>query len=215
MFGYDAIVIVLALVSVALGLGIIIGRDRMRRGTEDELATAWRSYARSNKLSFVAAEGEWPSRSTPSIVGSTLAITAHREGESLATRLELKPKEAMLGRLVVTSEDDDDTDLARIQPEEMETSAIDHELRVYAAPASFAPTVLTKDVAKALSAFRMGTWVRLEYDRGRVSIEWRPGETNPARIDEARRLAARVAKVVNDAFAKGAPTAAAADEQAV
>jgi hypothetical protein len=202
MFGYDAIVIVLVVVSLALGLGIIIGRDRLRRGTEDELAIAWQRYARSHKLSFVAAQGEWPSRSTPSIVGATLSITAHREGESLATRLELKPKETMLGRLVVTSEDDDATDLARIDADQMETGGIDHELRVYAAPASFAPRVLTKDVAKALSAFRMGTWVRLEYDRGRVSIEWRPGETNPARIDEARRLAARVAKVVNEGFAK-------------
>jgi hypothetical protein len=213
MFGYDAIVIVLAVLSVALGLGIIIGRDRLRRGTEDELAQAWRNYARSHKLSFVAAEGEWPSRSTPSIVGATISITAHREGESLATRLELKPKETMLGRLVVTSEDDEASDLTLIEPQDMETSAIDLELRVYAAPASFAPRVLTKDVAKALSAFRMGTWVRLEYDRGRVSLEWRPGETNPARIDEARRLAARVAKVVNEGFAKANGATASGEEK--
>jgi hypothetical protein len=204
MFGYDAIAIVLVIVSLMLGLAIIIGRDRLRRGTEDELSAAWRRYARSHKLSFVDPAGEWPNRSTPRITGSTLAISAHREGESLATRLELKPKEAMLGRLLVTTEDDESTDLASVDSEH---ARIDPDLRIHAAPPAFATTVLTQDVVKALSAFRMGTWVRLEYDRGRVVIEWRPGEMNPARIDEARRLAARLAKVVNDAFAHPADDA--------
>ena len=77
---------------------------------------------------------------------------------------------------------------------------LDPAFVVHAKPAQLASSVLTKEVARALSAFRMGGHLSFEYERGRIVLEWRGGEENPARLDEATRLVKVVDAAMSAAF---------------
>jgi hypothetical protein len=194
--GPEVFVVALIIVSVVAAILVIVARDRSRRNDEGELSRVWAAYARAQGMELIVPEGEWPNRSVPRLVGAGVEIVAVREGEALVTRVEMRPPETVLGRLLVTTEGAG-TELPRAPIERQTMSA---ELYVFALPASFAERVLTEEVARALSAFRMGGWMRLEYEKGRIALEWRGGELNAARLDEARRLIARVSGAMNEAF---------------
>jgi hypothetical protein len=194
--GYDILAIALLIVSVTVATGWILARDGMRRGDEVEVGRVWASYARARGLVFEDGEGEGPARTLPRVLSDDLQITVIRDGERLATRLVLRPRHAMLGRLVVTT-DDDAADLPAIP---LDSQTMDAALHVFASPKTIVASVLSNDVVRALSGFRMGGFLRFEYGRGRVALEWKNGELNAARLDEARRLATLIADAVNDAF---------------
>ena len=198
MYGLDLIAALTVLVAIAVAFSIVIGRDRMRRGDENEVGRIWAAYARTQKLSYVAPEGDWPNRSVPRLVSDNLQIVLVREGDRVITRLELRPRESMLGRIIVTTEPSS-TDLPAVA---LQTKDLDHALHAFAKPPSLAESVLTRDVLRAIAAFRMGSALRVEYEKGRVILEWKSGEVNAARLDEARRLAALLARSLSAAFAR-------------
>jgi hypothetical protein len=196
--GYDVFAITLLLVSIVLAIVIVIVRYRLRQREEVDASQVWETYARDRKFTFVPGEGEWPNRSVPRIVSADgdLQIVLVRVGEQILTRMELRPRESLLGRLHVTTE----APVPNVPRVELTQELLDPALVVHAKPAQLATSVLTKDVARALSAFRMGGHLSFEYERGRIVLEWKGGEENPARLDEAIRLVKLVDEAMSAAF---------------
>ena len=205
--GYDILFSALVIVSIIVAILLVVARDRGRRSHEVEVGRTWATYAKEHGLSFVAAEGEWPNRSVPRVVSPEAELMLVRDGERILTRLERKPHETMLGRLIVTTDPAAGSGLPRVT---LSKDTLDFALSVFAKPASLAEAVLTRDVARAIDAFRMGGSLHFEYDRARIIIEWANGERNGARLDEAFSLAELACGVMEKAFARAATGAAGA-----
>jgi hypothetical protein len=200
MLGIDLFIAVVVVFSIVLTIFLLTMGERIRRDDELEVGRVWASYARKKGLSYVAPEGEWPLRSTPRLVSDDLQIVLIRDGDARITRLEIRPRDSMLGRLIVTTHDD----VADLPCVKLKDDMLDPAFRVFATPASLAETVLSREVARAISSFRMGRALRVEYERGRVVLEWQAGELNDARLDEARKLAETLGRSLSQAFVAGA-----------
>ncbi|CAN5921298.1 hypothetical protein BH11MYX4_BH11MYX4_29870 [soil metagenome] len=157
----------------------------------EELASAWRRYARTRGLDFVAPDGEWPNRSAPAITwtsdDATLRLTTVGREAKVRTRLTVRPRATLLGSLVWICEDGA---AARIRRAER--------------PAGFAQRIVGERVQRALLALRQRDRVTLCCRRGRVTVEWPGGELNDARLDEARRVGEEIARSVDEEFRRPA-----------
>src|SRR5262245_36553222 len=64
----------------------------------------WRSYATTHGFRFIAAEGEWPNRTNPSVTwfeqGARFALSLVGREHPLRTRLRVTPREVILGEIV-------------------------------------------------------------------------------------------------------------------
>ena len=196
--GYDIIVIAGMVLSIVAAILFIVMRDRLRRRDELDVSSTWAAYARTHDCTFVPPSGEWPNRSVPRLVDTSgdLQLVLVREGEEVVTRLELRPKESLLGRMHVTT----DATSPNLPHVVLTDDTLDPALTVFATPAQLAHAVLTKEVARALSGFRMGGSLSFEYARGRIVLEWKGGEQNGARLDEARVVAEAIDRAMSDAF---------------
>lgn len=199
--GYDFLVIALMVLSVVAAIVIVVARDRLRRRDEGGVSSVWAEYARANGFTFVAPSGEWPGRTVPRLVSADgeLQIVLVREGETVLTRMELRPHESLLGRLHVTTQSPA-PNLAQVS---LAQEKLDPALAVFSRPPQLAESVVTTDVARALSGFRMGGDLSFEYERGRIVLEWRGGERNGARLDEARRVLETIDRAMSAAFRRG------------
>jgi hypothetical protein len=200
--GYDLFVIALIVLSIVAAILFVVARDRLRRRDEGDVSSVWSDYARERGLTFVPPEGEWPNRSVPRLSGNDgdLQVVLVREGEEVVTRMELRPKESLLGRMHVTTADTAGApNLPRVVLEE---TVLDPALSVFSKPPQLAETVVTSDVARALSGFRMGGDLSFEYERGRIVLEWKGGERNGARLDEARRVVELIDRAMSAAFVR-------------
>jgi hypothetical protein len=153
----------------------------------EDLARSWRRYARTRALDFAQPHGEWPNRSAPAISWTsdhaTLRITTVGREAKVRTRLTVRPRATLLGSLVWIC---DAGGAARIATK--------------ARPAGLAQRVVGERVQRALLALRQRDRVTLGYRRGRVTVEWPGGETNDARLDDARRLGDEIARSINEEF---------------
>ncbi len=198
--GYDILAIGMTLLSVVAAILFIVIRNRLRRGDEGHVSSLWAKYARAHGWSFVAPDGEWPNRSVPRLLAANgdLQIVLVREGEQVVTRMELRPRESLLGRMHVTTE----ASIAKLPQVVLTDDTLDPAFTVFSKPPQLAEAVLTPEVARALSGFRMGGALSFEYERGRIVLEWKGGERNGARLDEARAVAAAIDRAMSAAFAR-------------
>lgn len=196
--GYDLFGIALALLSVVGAIVFLVVRNRLRRRDEGDMSSLWAEYARARGFAFVPPEGEWPNRSVPRVIGNDddLQIVLVREGELVVTRMELRPTESMLGRMHVTTR----ASTGNLPHVVLTEDVLDLALSVFSKPPQLAVTVITTEVARALSGFRMGGALSFEYERGRIVLEWNGGERNAARLDEARRVVEIVDRAMSSAF---------------
>lgn len=160
---------------------VVAARDRA------ELEVRWRAYAAARALEYVAASGEWPNRTSPAIRWTCdpaeLWLTTRGREAKRRTRLAVRPRGALLGSLVATTE-----------------GAAPGTLRTRERPAKFSDRLLPQEVTRRLLGFAQGERVTISYLRGRLSIEWPGGELNDARLDEARRLGELMARAMDSAF---------------
>ena len=197
--GYDIFVIALMVLSVIAAILFVVARDRLRRRDEGDVSSVWSDYARERGFTFVPPTGEWPNRSVPRLSArdGDLQVVLVREGEQVLTRMELRPRESLLGRMHVTTESSAAANLPEVVLTE---EVLDPALSVFSKPPQLAETVITSEVARALSGFRMGGDLSFEYERGRIVLEWKGGERNGARLDEARRVAEMIDRAMSAAF---------------
>ena len=196
--GYDILAIALLLLSVTGGILFIVARDRLRRRDEADVSSVWAEYARARGFTFVPAEGEWPNRSVPRLVSASgdLQVVLVREGELVVTRMELRPAESLLGRIHITTGESS----ANLPAVVLADDLLDPALSVFSKPPHLAESVITKDVARALSGFRMGGALSFEYERGRIVLEWHGGERNGPRLDEANGVLSAMNAAMSSAF---------------
>lgn len=159
----------------------------------EELAQAWRTYARRRGLEFVEPEGEWPNRTSPAILwsegGANVRLTAIGREARVRTRLVVRPRSALLGMAVLSLD---------------ESGARVHEREH---PAGFAKRISNATVVRSLHALHQRDRITLAYRRGRVTLEWPGGEQSDSRLDDARSIAAEVVATIEAEFR--APAAAA------
>jgi hypothetical protein len=153
----------------------------------EELARAWRGYAAKRGLAFVEPTGEWPNRTPPAMTwtdgSSELRLSALGREATVRTRLTVRPRSALLGVLtVVIAEGGAGTIAMRERPN------------------GFSQRLLTPHVERVLRGFRQRDRITFSYRRGRVILEWPGGEQNDARLDEARRVGAEIARAIEDEF---------------
>jgi hypothetical protein len=153
----------------------------------EELASTWKAFARTRGLELVAPEGEWPNRTAPALAWTAeraeLRITAVGREARVRTRLTVRPRGSLLGTMA------------------MELPAHGTEpAQLSERPANFAQRLLTDRVMRLLLGFRQHERVVVAYRRGRVVVEWPGGERNDARLDEAMRLGAEIARTLDDEF---------------
>lgn len=187
--GYDLLagllfVALTPLVVLAFVVSWILTHDR--RG---EVEGIWERYAASRGLELVPASGEWPNRTNPSIVwetdGLVFRLGLRGREKHVATRIEVRPRGTVLGTAVIS-------------PCGGET------FRMFEKPEGTAHRVFDDAAKKALLAFWQGDDVSVTYRRGLLTIAWSGGETSDARLDEARKVAERVATSVEDSFERAA-----------
>ena len=189
--GYDLLVAIffIALTPIVIAGFVLFWTINAR--DHDELAACWRSYAKQRSFDFVEPAGEWPNRTSPSIVwrdeerGAELRITSIGREAKVRTRLTVHPKSTLLGMMAVSISEGGD-------------------LHVRQQPSSFAARILTDEVKRMLLGFRQRQRVTIGYRRGRLTIEWPGGELNDARLDEARRMGLEIARAIDDAFRNAA-----------
>lgn len=197
----------LALPAVIAGFWL---RYRFASAEKARFEGIWERYARARSRDFSPSSGVWPNIDSARVTwqdehGSFVLESVLREGE-VCTRVSVRPPELLLGQILVSTEDGNRT-LAVAESLAGEGEPVD---RVFASayfvrerPAGFARRMLTEDVRKRLLAFRMGGYAALRYRKGHVSVVWRGGEENPARIDEAAELLRRASAAVSSAFHEG------------
>lgn len=154
----------------------------------EELASAWRAYAKKRHLDFEAPEGEWPNRTAPAMAwtdgNAALRIGAVGREANVRTRLVVRPRSTLLGKLEVA----------------LDRSGIGPDLELREHPPGFGQRILSDDVKRALHSLRQRDRVTLSYRRGRVVVEWPGGERSDARLDEARRVGAEIARTIEEEF---------------
>ena len=187
--GYDLLagllfVALTPLVVLAFVVSWIMTHDR--RG---EVEATWERYAKARNLTFVAAEGEWPNRTNPSIVwesdGLVFRLGLRGREKHVATRIEVRPRGTVLGTAVIS-------------PSGGET------FRTFEKPDGTARRIFDAAAKKALLAFWQGDDVSVTYRRGLLMLAWAGGERSDARLDEARTVAARLAASVEASFERAA-----------
>lgn len=200
--GYDLLAVLLfaALLPLVV-LGFIVFW-RMTSVDRAEVADVWARYAARHALAYVAPEGVWPNRTSPVITWQDDDVSYRleplgREAHS-RTRLTVRPRETLLGRLSVGPRAG-----APPRPAPVDDPVFLASYRVHEQPTGLARRILTPAVCRALLAFRQGDTVTLGYRKGTAILEWPGGERNDARLDEARRVGELVARVVKEAFVSG------------
>lgn len=182
--GYDLLAAVLFVVLLPLVLGGFVLFWLLTNRRRDALEERWAEYAATRGLDLVPAEGEWPNRTNPAMtwtVGSTRFRLGVRGRERhVATRLEIRPEGALAGTAVF--------------------SPASGTFRVKERPTGMVDRLLDERARRALLAFPQGDEVVVTYRRGKIVLMWPGGETNDARLDEARRLGEALAGAVEDAF---------------
>lgn len=187
--GYDLLagllfVALTPLVVLAFVVTWIMTHDR-----RSEVEEIWERYATSRALRFVAAEGEWPNRTNPSILWETdgllFRLVLRGREAHVATRIEVRPRGTILGTAVISPSDG-------------------VTFRTFEKPEGTARRLFGDEARKALLAFWQGDDVSVTYRRGLLVVAWAGGETNDARLDEARQVAARIASSVEDGFERAA-----------
>ena len=187
--GYDLLagllfMVLAPLVVLAFVVSWLLTHDR--RGKVEEI---WERYAASRGLHFVAAEGDWPNRSNPSITweagGLSFRLGLRGRESYVATRIEVRPRGTILGTAVLSP-------------------SAGVEFRTFEKPEGTAERLFDEATRKAVLAFWQGDDVSVTYRRGLVVVAWAGGEANDARLDEARELAERVAASVEDSFERAA-----------
>lgn len=185
--GYDILVAITFVVMTPVVIAGFIVFWIVNARDHEELAALWRGYAKKRGLGFVEPEGDWPNRSAPAITWSDelaeLRITTIGREASVRTRLVVRPRSTLLGTLAMVVGD---------------AGAGDVELRER--PAGFRHRIVTQEVRRVLLGFRQRDRVVVRYRRGRIIVEWPGGERNDARLDEARRLGAEMARAVELEF---------------
>jgi hypothetical protein len=203
----------LALPAVIAGFWL---RYRMASAEKARFEGIWERHARSRSREFSPSSGVWPNIDSARVTwqeehGAFVIESVLREGE-VCTRVSVRPRELLLGQILVSTEDGNRT-LAVAEPLAGEGEQTDRTFTsayfVRERPAGFARRMLTEDVRKRLLAFRMGGYAALRYRKGHVSLVWRGGEENPARLDEATELLRRASAAVSSAFHEGGKHASA------
>lgn len=185
--GYDLLAAVLFVAITPLVIAGFALFWVVNASDHEELARTWRAFARRRDLELIPPEGEWPNRTAPAIAWrcqqAELRITTVGREASVRTRLTVRPRGSLLGTLAM--------ELA----EHGSTPAIMSER-----PARFGERILTERVMRMLLGFRQQDRLVVTYRRGRVVVEWPGGERNDARLDEAMRLGAEIARTIDDEF---------------
>jgi hypothetical protein len=194
--------VLLAALSVALVLGGFVVSFALKERERDDLAAAWRAYASARAMRFTEPAGEWPHRTMPEVDGGDgrpgFALSTSRAGGALRTRVCVRTRETVLAHLVASTDARDAADVGVPARRDVgaDGSGFAAAYAVAATPEVFAERALSADVRRALVAFRTSGYVKLEHDRGEVSVVWDGAETNAARLDEATRLAEMIADTI-------------------
>lgn len=163
------------------------------------VAETWRVYAAERGLAYTAPEGAWPNRTSPVITWTAGEVAFRLEplGKEThsRTRLTVRPRATLLGRVSVAPRSGPPA-----PPHGLADPVFAATYRVVERPSGLAGRLLTEPVRRGLLGFRQGDSVTLGYRRGRAVLEWPGGELNDARLDEARRLGATIARAVEEAF---------------
>ena len=192
--GYDLLAAILFVALTPFVLAGFILFWTVNARDHEELAASWRGYARKRELTFVEPEGDWPNRTAPGITwnddGTELRLSAVGREARVRTRLSIKPRCALLGTFSVLVRESGDPEVIRERP------------------AAFTQRVVSDRVRRALLGFRQRDRITLGSRRGRITLEWASGEQNHARLDEARRVAAEIARAIDEQFHAAARAAA-------
>jgi len=191
--GYEVfalLVAVLVLPLVALGFVAFWSLTHRERSA---LEREWRAYAIARDREYVPARGEWPNRSSPRVRwrrGAFPFELAVRGKEAEArTRVVTWPRGRLLGDFRVATRPSHEGDV------------FERVFAVEERPAGLAARVLDDGARRALLGFRQRDTILLRYTKGSLVLEWPGRELNDARIDEAERLLADLARNVDAAFA--------------
>ena len=185
--GYDLVAALLFMAITPLVIAGFVMFWVVNASDQEELARVWASFAGARGLALSAPEGEWPNRTAPAIVWTEeraeLRITTVGREAQVRTRLTVRPRGPLLGTLAME---------------------LGHHGTAPALltdrPARFGERILTERVMRMLLGFRQHQRLVVTYRRGRVVVEWPGGEMNDARLDEARRLGAEIARTIDDEF---------------
>jgi hypothetical protein len=163
----------------------------------EELASLWRAFARRRGLELIEPEGDWPNRTSPELrwtdaaSGARFRITTSGREARVCTRLVVRPRSALLGTFAMQI-----------------GGAGARPVIASERPARFSDRIVTAQVMRTLLGFRQHDRVVVTYRRGRVVVEWPGGESSDARLEEAMRLGAEIARTIDEEF-RGAATASA------
>lgn len=199
--GYELLAAVLLVAITPLVIAGFLLFWMVNANDHEELARTWRAFASARGLELVPPAGEWPNRTSPTIAWTEeradLRMTTVGREATVRTRLTVRPRGSLLGTLAV---------------ELAEHGAV--PTVVEERPARFGERILTERVMRMLLGFRQHDRVVVTYQRGRVLVEWPGGERNDARLDEAKRLGAEIARTIDDEFRATERRAAAARQPA-
>ncbi len=188
--GYELLGAFITFILLPIVIGCFIVFWRMTNQARDELEGFFRSLAARRDREFCPAEGEWPNRTSASVMWTNGDVrfrldSVGKEGGA-KTRLVVWPRSKLLGTLVVSA-----------------TSGggrFENSFSVHARPRGFGARILDDRAKKALLAFRQGDDVRVAYRRGRLVLVWPGRETNEARIDEAERVLVELVRAIDASF---------------
>ncbi len=185
--GYDLLAAVFFVTITPLVVAGFVLFWIVNAGDHEDLARTWRAFAKARGVDLVPPEGEWPNRTAPTIAWAEdtaeLRITTVGREASVRTRLTVRPRGTLLGTLAMQL------------PEHGTTPA-----KLTERPARFGDRILTERVMRLLLGFRQHDRLVVTYRRGRVVVEWPGGERNDARLAEAMRLGAEIARTIDDEF---------------
>lgn len=143
--------------------------------THRNVASAWAALAARTGARFEAPRGEWPSLSSPVVIGACEAGPYRLEllgthGDT-RTQLTVRREPLRLGELAMRPR----TGLVEERP-----PGIGEPLRA-------------RDFERMFLAFALDPDTELRYVRGAVELEWPGGELSGARFEEAKALASEAA----------------------
>lgn len=139
------------------------------------VAATWARYAAGTGARYEAPAGEWPSVSSPVVMGTCAAGPFRLEllgthGDT-RTQLTLRREPVRLGEIVLRA----------------------REGLVTERPAGFGENLQTRNFQRQFQAFALHPDTELRYVRGAVELEWPGGEMSGARLEEAKALASDAA----------------------
>ena len=161
-----------------------------------EIERAWERFAAAREREYVPARGEWPNRTSPAVVWTAADVGFELQAigpESGArTRLVARPRAKLLGRFTIER-------APGRRRSGLGDPAFDAKFAV-SDDADLASSVLGVAGRRRVLAFCQGDAIALRYARGRLVLEWPGREPNDARLDEAERLLAELARNVDAVF---------------